>query len=171
MPDRESFFVSTGQVVTGTGNTILESSPLGSCIAVCAIDHASSAGGMAHIMLPGKSPYENAHNKYRYAADALQELVACLQSVGCDLARMKTCLIGGANVLKREKDTIHTDNLKSITKLLSQMQIKVHESCTGGFERRTALMDITEGRIFVAIGSQPQRQLLDCSNVAARKTD
>lgn len=157
----ESIFVSTGEVVVAENDTILESSPLGSCIAVCIIDQAASVGGMAHIMLPGKSPYHEVPNKYRYAADALEELITKVQVIGGNIARMKICLIGGANVLKREQDTIHIDNLKSIKNLLSLMRLDIDESSTGGFERRTARMDIATGSIFVTIGNQPEQTLLD----------
>jgi len=50
--------VATGQLATGSGTGVIRSTPLGSCVAVIAYDKTSKTGGIAHIMLPGKSPTE-----------------------------------------------------------------------------------------------------------------
>lgn len=51
-------YVLSGQIVTGSKDRILTSTPLGSCVAVVAYDAKNKMGGMAHIMLPEKSKIE-----------------------------------------------------------------------------------------------------------------
>lgn len=95
--------VATGHLATGSKNGVIRSTPLGSCVAVIAYDKTSKTGGMAHIMLPGKSPTKGKAEENKYAENAITNLISELKLLGASKTNIEICLIGGANVLRKNK--------------------------------------------------------------------
>ena len=95
--------MSTGCLSAGSKEGVLTSSPLGSCVAVVAYDVTTKIGGLAHIMLPGKSAKGN-NNKY--AENAITNLLDKFKNLGVPKTNIEICLVGGANVLRKESDNI-----------------------------------------------------------------
>ena len=151
-PEKIMQYVNTGKVSSGGIDTILNSGAIGSCIAIIGIDSKRKVGAMAHVMLPGKSPSKDLLHTTRYADNAIEEMLNQLNKRGIIKENITICLVGGANVLKREKDTIGKDNLDSIERILQGKQIKIKERSIGGFERRTVLFDIERGCIYYTVG-------------------
>ncbi|MCF8298324.1 MAG: chemotaxis protein CheD [Saprospiraceae bacterium] len=152
-------YVNTGEVRSGGSDTILNSGAIGSCVVVTAFDSEKKIGGMAHIMLPGICPYKNHLHTNRYAANAIEEILSQLKKFGINKEKIEICIIGGANVLKRENDTIGKDNLDSVEKLLSERQIRIKAKAIGGVERRTVLFDIAKSCIHYTVGDSKQKIL------------
>ena len=48
--------VKTGEVKAGTGESVLRSIAIGSCVVVAAYDFNRKTGALAHVMLPGTAP-------------------------------------------------------------------------------------------------------------------
>ena len=157
--DKIMQYVNTGEVNSGGANTILNSGAIGSCLVITAYDPVMNVGAMAHVMLPGSFRFKNQSQTTMYAADAIEEMLSQLNKIGTEIENIEICLVGGANVLKRENDSIGKDNLDSVEKLLSQKQIKIKARSVGGFERRTALFDIAKGCIYFTVGDQKQKIL------------
>ena len=158
-PVKEMKYVNTGEVGYGGIETILNSGAIGSCVVITAFDSEKKTGAMAHIMLPEWSPSKNRLNASRYAANAIEELLSQFKSLDDNTENLEICLIGGANVLKRENDQIGKDNLNSVKKLLREKQIKIMAKAIGGFERRTVLFDIMNGCIYYTVGDSRQKVL------------
>jgi len=95
-------FVATGCLATGFGHGVISTSPLGSCVAVFAYNKTSKSGGIAHTMLPGKSPTEDKAKENKYAENAIENLLDELKSLGSNKANIEICLLGGANVLRKK---------------------------------------------------------------------
>ncbi|NPD48298.1 MULTISPECIES: chemotaxis protein CheD, partial [unclassified Lentimicrobium] len=91
--------VATGCLATGSGDGFIRSTPLGSCVAVVAYDISTKIGGMAHVMLPGKSPKDNKEDENKYAENAITNLLSELSKLGSSKQNIEICLVGGANVL------------------------------------------------------------------------
>jgi len=152
-------YVNTGEVSSGGSDTTLNSGAIGSCVVITAFAYEKQIGAMAHVMLPGISPPKNQLYVTRYAANAIKEMLSQLQRLEVNKENIEICLIGGANVLKRENDRIGKDNLDSVEKLLSENQMKIKARAIGGFERRTALFDIEKGCIYYTVGDSKQKIL------------
>ena len=84
----------------------MKSAAIGSCVVIAAYDAANKVGALAHVMLPGVSPEKKASQRTRYAADAIEEMVNSMVRLGTGKENIEVCLVGGANVLQREDDTI-----------------------------------------------------------------
>jgi chemotaxis protein CheD len=156
---KETITVFTGEIKTSDGTTDLKSSPLGSCVVVVLFDEEVSAGGMAHIMLPGKAPVKENVVPGKYAANAIEKLIQDLKAEGLAEEKLKAVVVGGGNVLKRENDTIGADNLFSVYHLLKLFKITLAASSVKGTERKSVRYDTAGGVIYCTKGDGPEREL------------
>jgi chemotaxis protein CheD len=101
----EIIYANTGEVKLGDRSTILNSGAIGSCVVVCMYNSLIKTGAMAHIMLPGVASAENEMNT-KYASNAILKLMELMNKNDDQSVKLETCIIGGANVLKRPNDTI-----------------------------------------------------------------
>jgi len=116
--------VATGCLATGSGTGVIRSTPMGSCVAVVAYDKTSKTGGIAHTMLPGKSPKESKTEENKYAENAIENLLNELKSLGGNKANIEICLVGEANVLRRENDTTADNLILSIFEMMERKKAK-----------------------------------------------
>ncbi len=135
--------VQTGQVRDGQGNAVLRAVALGSCLAIVFYDPARKNGAMAHVMLPGKAPAKaGPGERMKYATDAIDALIEIMENMGSEKGDFCVAIIGGANVLQRENDTIARDNVKSNLRILREKDLNIVARHIGGHERRNAYIDL-----------------------------
>ncbi len=153
--------VATGHLATGSKNGVIRSTPLGSCVAVIAYDKTSKTGGMAHIMLPGKSPTKGKAEENKYAENAIANLLDALKSLGSNQANIEICLLGGANVLRKENDTIADTLIFSIFKIIEREKLHIKQTSLGGYERRMAKLCLHSGRLTYTLGDKSEVELFN----------
>jgi chemotaxis protein CheD len=158
-------YIHSGEINIGTDG-VLVSSPLGSCVAIILYDSTRRIGGMAHVMLPGKSS-KNHLNKNRYTVDAINSLLNKFYEFGTQNSDIQSCLIGGANVLKKKNDTIANEVIDSVKKTISEKKIVIRASSLRGFERRSVILNIKSGTVFYTIGGSKEKLLWDFLNVTS----
>lgn len=164
-------YIQSGEVAIGLKNEVLVSSPLGSCVAVMAYDVKTKIGGMAHIMLPGKSYKTHTLHKNRYAVDTIDNLLSKLHQFGVQSENIEICLAGGANVLKKENDTIAKELTISILKIIGEKKLKIRATSLGGFERRTASLNPKTGVAYYTIGDSVEMVLWKFSSETDIQTE
>lgn len=162
----EQIIVQTGEVKVGLENDILKSSPIGSCVVVVFFDEKIVAGGMAHIMLPGKAPEKKGAIPTRYTENAIEDLLNGVIELGARKNYIKAVIAGGGNVLKREGDMIGTDNLNSVSSLLKEKNIPILAQSVGGTNRKSVRFDIRHRIIYFTEGDSIEGILLDFSHSA-----
>ncbi len=151
-------YVCAGHIKIEQNKGILYSTPLGSCIALVTYDTKSKTGGMAHIMLPGNSPRHNSFDN-KYAINAINNLFHGFEKSGIDTKNLPVCLIGGANVLKKENDIIAKQLVDNVLNLTKQRNIKIVAKSLGGFERRTAKLNVKTGIVTFTVGNGLEKVL------------
>lgn len=156
--------VQTGEVKSGSGNDSLKSSPIGSCVAVVLFDENIDAGGMAHIMLPGKAPEKKGTIPGRYAENAVEELLKQITERGVRKNHVKAVIAGGGNVLKREGDMIGNLNINSVKHMLELNKIPVLAQSVGGTNRKSVRFDIQQRIIYFTEGDFNENILFDFSH-------
>jgi chemotaxis protein CheD len=154
----EIVYVNTGEVKLGDNNTILNSGAIGSCVVVCMYNSFEKRGAMAHIMLPGVASVQD-QMKTKYASNAILKLMDLMNINGNQSTQLETCIIGGANVLKRPNDTIGKNNIESVEKLLDEHGIRVSIKAIGGYERRTVDFNVEKGLIYYTTGDSSKKML------------
>lgn len=150
--DSQHVEVLTGEVKTAHDG-VLRASALGSCIAVVLHDAEIPVGGLAHVMLPGAAPNAEDGKRTKYAEDGLLELLRNLTSMGARPERLIACVVGGANVLEREDDTICEANICSVLSLLEEQGLESRATEVGGTERRSLSVDVGSGCVSYTVGS------------------
>jgi len=158
MPEPEPLYAAPGDIIIAEKTGIIMSTPLGSCVAVIAYDWKTRIGGMAHIMLPGHSKKDR-KDKYRYAEQGIPKLIKDILKKGSRIDNLRICLVGGANVLKKPDETLVFDIIDSVQKVIYEMGIPVIKSSLGGYERRSATLDMNSGKVFYTIGNNPKEIL------------
>ena len=153
--------VATGHLATGSKNGVIRSTPLGSCVAVVAYDKTLKNGGIAHIMLPGKLSTENKEEENKYAENAIENILDGLKNLGSQKANIEICLLGGANVLKKEDDTIADNLIFNIFEILKQKNLSIKKTSLGGYERRTAKLTLHSGIITFTHGDKSEAELFN----------
>jgi len=151
--------VQIGQVKAGKGKVILQSKAIGSCVAIVAYDAIKSIGALAHVMLPGRAPAKKMIEKTKYAANAIDAIVNKMSKLGSKKDDIEVVLVGAANVLRREDDTICRDNIESVLELLVKKRLKVKAQALGGTARRSVSLDIEWGIVSCAEGNGRQTEL------------
>jgi len=160
MPKKQQeLFVATGCLGIGSKNGLIRTSPLGSCVAVIAYDKSTKTGGIAHIMLPGKSPTKNKAEENKYAQNAIENLLDALKSLGSNKTNIEICLVGGANVLRKKNDTIADNLIFSIFEILERKKLSTKTTSLGGYERRTAKLWLHSGLVTFTLGDKGEAEL------------
>ena len=157
---RKIIDVQIGQVKTGTGNVILQSKAIGSCIAIVAYDPMRKIGSLAHIMLPGSAPGDKEpREKTRYAADAIDAILSDLSQLGSKTDDLELTLIGAGNVLKKTDDTVCKDNIESTLQHLQKRHLKLKAQALGGTRRRSVSLDVESGTVSYSEGGGAEKPL------------
>ena len=156
--------VDTGEVKIGTGNTILRSNAIGSCVVISAYDSFKKIGGQAHTMIPGTAPKGNENSKNKYAGTAIKEMLKMMIQVGAKIENIEACIVGGGNVLNRDGDSICCENIKSVIKSLNEKNIKIIAKDVGGTVRRSVSFDIEKGIVNYSKGDSGEKLLWNAFN-------
>ena len=85
-----------------TGDPVVISTVLGSCIAVALYDHTARIGGMNHFLLPGSIDRSHLYttSEGRYGLFAMELLINQMLKLGAVKARLEAKVFGGARMFK-----------------------------------------------------------------------
>lgn len=154
---QEATNVDTGEVKVSSEAGILQSVALGSCVAVVVYERTSKVGGIAHIMLPGRSPSPKGNTKY--AEDAIDALLGSIRNLGTNMDNLELCIVGGANVLRR--GDIPDMVIESVLGYLGTGQMEWQGMRIGGFERRSVFLDVMTGNVSYTEGNNNTKVMLN----------
>ncbi len=149
--------VGTGKFEVSSKPVILRVMAIGSCIVVAAYDRNRKIGGLAHIMLPGRSPGGNDDARMKYAEDAIDVLLGTAEGLCAEKKDLEVNLVGGANVLG--EGSISEEIAASVLGYLKKAGIKPKKERIRGIERRSVSLDIESGKIFYSEGDSMLKEL------------
>lgn len=155
--DVKSVDVDTGEVRVSSEPVTLRAVAIGSCIAVMIYDRHKKIGGLAHIMLPGRSAKGPSESRTKYAEDAIDFLFDTVKRLGAKTSDLEISVVGGANIL--QEGDIPDKVVKSVLDYLKKLNVKWNRKRVGGTERRSVFLDTTSGRIFYTEGDNTARVL------------
>lgn len=149
--------VDTGDIRVSSEPVIIRAVALGSCIAVIIYDRSKKIGGIAHIMLPGRSFKGDGDSKTKYAEDALDVLFDAVKKLSVKISDLEINIVGGANVL--QEGNIPDKVIKSVFDYLKKLNIEWNSKRVGGTERRSVFLDTISGKVFFSEGDSTVREL------------
>ncbi|MEV2907087.1 chemotaxis protein CheD [Paenibacillus larvae] len=149
-------------IVTGQG--VLRTTGLGSCVGVTLYDPLSKIAGMAHVMLPSSSIAKAGNlNKAKFADTAIPELVTRMTEIGASVSRMQAKLAGGAQMfaLPGQADTMRIGprNVEACKAALHDFNIQVKGEDTGGNYGRTIELLCETGVLIIRSVQKGNREL------------
>jgi chemotaxis protein CheD len=161
-----SFYsLGTGELAIAKDYGEISIMALGSCMAAFIYNPVLKIGGGAHILLPGKARNADSALAFRYAENAIAELIHRLYLSNDLKGNYYAALIGGGNVLKREQDAICYPNVRSVEAIMLHHSIPVVARAYGGHMRRSARLNISTGELRYTEGDSKERPLFHFGQV------
>lgn len=146
--------VGMAELDTITGQGLIRTTGLGSCVGVTLFDPYRKIAGLAHVMLPSSDiAREGTLNIAKYADTALPELVDRLSGLGAVKSKLVAKMAGGAQMFtfggKGDSMRIGPRNVDSCKLMLSKLNIPLIGEDTGGNYGRTIELDLESGILFI----------------------
>jgi chemotaxis protein CheD len=135
-------------VASAVAGDMLVSLGLGSCIGLALLDRRMGVAGLAHVVLPASEGHE-AQNRFKFADQAVPELIDRVAALGGRKARLEAVLVGGASMFAVSASSLEvgTRNEAAVRKLLEERRIPVLAAATGGKRGRTVRVDVATTRV------------------------
>lgn len=131
--DEKLLNVIQGEYAIDSDPTVVMSTVLGSCVAVCMTDPVAKIGGMNHFLLPNREGAEGA--SFRYGAYSMELLINGLLKRGARKDRLFAKLFGGASMTGNLRD-IGKDNAIFAKAFLMDESIPCISDSLGGTSAR-----------------------------------
>lgn len=148
--------VPMGQLAIGVAPTILTTSSIGSCVAVCLYSHLDKKGALAHIMLPQRPDTGTplSETDYRFADVAIEVMVQSLEHEGIPRNHLVAKMAGGANMFPGVEGRSHRvgdRNVEAVKICLENHRITLAADNTGGNNGRSLTFDLGNGIVTIQI--------------------
>ena len=166
--DGKTTYVGIGEIVIGNENDILKISSLGSCIGLILFPKPGTfrvkVAIMSHIMLP-TSPKDDAKpsgwkwGPAKYADKAVHTMFKQLKEVGVIQETIRAQVVGGAQMFGHGSKTLQIgqNNARETKKLLSELNIPIQKSFTGGDTGMSVVYYVNDNALRVrTTGGEPR---------------
>jgi len=147
--NQEAIDVDISEFKIASGDSILRTSGIGSCIVVVLYDPIKKIGGLSHSMLPGESGSDP-----KYVGSAIDLMLKEMEFRGADVKRLEARIVGGADViqdLQSNSQKIGIKNIESAIKILKGKNIKVIASDIGENCSRSVKFNLNTGEVTVSV--------------------
>lgn len=122
---------------------------LGSCIGIAIYDKSKNLGGLAHIMLPDSTQFNNVNNPLKFADLAVPMLIDRLEKLGANKRNLKAKIAGGASMFNFSDKSMIMDignrNGIAVKNALKKYSIPIIGEDVGGNKGRTMILDSSNG--------------------------
>lgn len=130
---------------------------LGSCVGVAIRDPITKVGGLAHVMLPDSSNFQNNGNIPKFADTGTKELVRLIVAAGGNRSRLVAKIAGGAQMFAFQGNNSLTAvgerNVRAVQNVLAELKIPILSSDTGlNFGRTVEFYPETGDYVIKAVG-------------------
>lgn len=134
--------VRMAEMATATGDVVLRTIGLGSCVGVILMAPGTPAASLAHIMLPKPAQAVDEAARAKYATTAIPLMIESLRQLGVPQSQMQAKLVGGANMFRTvtprvESLKIGERNVEMCRATLEQHGIPIVAEMVGGDKGRT----------------------------------
>ena len=146
--------VRVADLRVGTGQDVLVTVGLGSCVAILLYDPVARVGGMAHILLPSPALSRADQNAAKFPQTAIPHLVDLMAREGATPRRLTSRLAGGASMFATlaAPGTIQMGerNVVACRQVLHAQGIPLVGEAVGGDYGRTVKLRVSDGQVEVS---------------------
>jgi chemotaxis protein CheD len=142
--------VGIGEAAWSSGNGVLSTVGLGSCVAVTIFDPVARVGGLLHFQLADGTtdPARAQAQPFLYGDAGIRALTACLTRTGAVPVRCKVHLAGGAQMMAAVSSAqIGKRNVLAARKQLWQLGYLIEGEVVGGNVSRSMTLDVSGGDV------------------------
>lgn len=134
-----------------TQESVVISTVLGSCVAVCLYDPLKQIGGMNHILMPGNPDMKHFDSAARYGVNAMEQLINRIMAIGGCRFHLIAKIFGGAHLFPTisEENGIGQKNADFVLDFLKMENIRIVSSDLGGHASRKILFHTDTGDVYV----------------------
>ena len=122
---------------------------LGSCIGIALYDNKIKLGGLAHIMLPDSTQFNNISNPLKFADLAIPMLIKDMERKGANKSSLTAKIVGGASMFNFTDSKMNMDiggrNSIAVRNVLRTLSIPLLREEVGGNKGRTMIFDTCTG--------------------------
>lgn len=132
---------------SGDADVVLETSSLGSCVAVALYDPAARVAGLCHILLDRERRFTGAARE-RCADAAIPAALAEMAALGASPARVVAHLAGGGNMFRCLTDPVYDVgawNVAAAREVLEALGIPIVTADVGGSAPRRLRIEVATG--------------------------
>ncbi len=141
--------IATGEVRVASGDQIIRTSGIGSCVVITLHDKENKIGAMAHPML-AEYIEDGQGNLLRFVDYAVDAMLRLLDQKGANKDNLKAKIIGGSNMFRAFDDnpkSIGTNNIRAVKEKLKKEGLNLVANDTGGSISRSVSLDIASGLV------------------------
>ncbi|MFT8313967.1 MAG: chemotaxis protein CheD [Clostridium sp.] len=121
---------------------------LGSCVGIALYDKYKKIGGLAHIMLPDSSQFNNITNEKKFADLAIPILIEKMAEQGSNVRNIKAKIAGGASMFNFTDKSMNMDigkrNSIAVKNVLREFNIPILSEDVGGNKGRTMILHTSD---------------------------
>ncbi|WP_163193308.1 chemotaxis protein CheD [Clostridium thermarum] len=136
---------------------------LGSCVGIALYDQQLRIGGLAHIMLPDSTQFNNVTNPFKFADLAVPLLLEKLQKMGANPRNLKAKIAGGASMFSFSDKSMIMDigarNCSAVKTVLQKLNIPLLAEDVGGNRGRTMILDTHSGLVQIRTVGLPAAEI------------
>ncbi len=154
--------VRVADLQVGSGDDVLVTVGLGSCVAILLYDSAARIGGLAHILLPSPALSRKDENAAKFPQTAVPRLLQLMAEQGASPRRIIARLTGGASMFASLSPPgaiqMGERNVVASRQALNGHGIPLVGEAVGGDFGRTVRLRVADGKVevsSVAHGLQP----------------
>jgi chemotaxis protein CheD len=146
--------VRIGQYVASRSRqTTLQTSSLGSCVAVALYDHQTGVAGLCHILLDRQWRFGHGLPPGRCADSAIPALISDMEALGATPDRLVAYVAGGGNMLESVPSPVHdvgTWNAQAVREVLAALGVPIAMEDVGGRWPRRLRIDVSTGKVTIS---------------------
>ncbi|WP_210424947.1 chemotaxis protein CheD [Halorussus halobius] len=143
---RDRVRVGVAEFAVATGDTLLATSGLGSCVGVALADPGRGVAGLAHVMLP-ETPEnrtdDDPASPAKFATTGVERLLAAVEDAGGDREAIEAKLAGGSRMFDFTgvSEAVGRRNVDATRAALSDGDVPVVAEDVGGSHGRSLVVD------------------------------
>ena len=155
--------VKVADFAVESGEAVIMTLGLGSCVACVLYDPQAQAGGLAHILLPSHTLARDRSNRAKFPETAVPLLVEELAKLGAVRERLRARLVGGAsmfaNLIAPGVAMMGERNVMATKAALKVARIPMIAEDTGAGYGRSVYLYLPSGRLEVRSVQHGSRNL------------
>jgi chemotaxis protein CheD len=148
----EPIRVRLADYAVASGDAIISTLGLGSCIAIAVYDAQARVGGLAHVLLPSESMSRDRSNRAKFPATAVPLLLDEMRRLGAE-GPFTGKLAGGASMfgalLPVGGMNMGQRNIEAARRALIDAQIAIVGQDVGGDYGRSVFLHVNDGRLVI----------------------